>query len=158
MLGGPIFRNRFSKTHTISFAALFLGLFLISEISDLPINAGLYRDDLLSVCSMSDRQTEKVGHRLREIFKKHGLGLKVEPNLKVTEFLDVLLDLNSGTYRAWIKPEQIINYVHKESNHPAHIIKNIPLEVQRRLNLLSSNIDMLEASKGPFHEALERAR
>ena len=104
------------------------------ELSHLPIKAGLYRDDLLSVSSLSAREVEKTSQKMRDIFRSHGLGLKIEANLKVTEFLDVLLDLKSGTHRAWVKPEQVIHYVHRESNHPAHVLKNIPLEVQRRLS------------------------
>ena len=94
---------------------------------------------------------------MREIFARHGLGLKIEANLQVTDFLDVLLDLKEGTHRAWVKPEQIIHYVHRESNHPAHVLKNIPLEVQRRLTTLSSNQAMFEAAKAPFQDALQRA-
>ena len=94
---------------------------------------------------------------MRGIFRQHGLGLKVEANMRVTDFLDVLFDLKQGTHRAWVKPEQVIHYVHRESNHPAHILKNIPAEVERRLSLLSSNKEMFEAAKGPFEDALKRA-
>ena len=134
-----------------------IGLLLLSELSHLPINAGLYRDDLLSVSSLGARQVEKVGQQMREIFRRHGLGLKVEANMQATDFLDVFLDLKAGTHRAWVKPEQVIHYVHRESNHPAHVLKNIPIEVQRRLTLLSSNNAMFEAAKAPFQDALVRA-
>ena len=134
-----------------------VGLFLLSELSHLPINAGLYRDDLLSVSSLGGRQVEKVGQQMREIFRRHGLGLKVEANMQATDFLDVFLDLKAGTHRAKVKPEQVIHYVHRESNHPAHVLKNIPIEVQRRLILLSSNNTMFKAAKAPFQDALVRA-
>ena len=64
---------------------------------------------------------------MRVILKQHGLGLKVEANMQVTDFLDVLFDLKQGTYRAWVKPEQVIHYMHRESNHPTqiHIQKNM---------------------------------
>ena len=100
---------------------------------------------------------ERISQKMREIFARHGLGLKIEANLQVTDFLDVLLDLKQGTHRAWVKPEQIIHYVNRESNHPAHVLKNIPLEVQRRLTTLSSSQAMFEAAKGPFQDALQRA-
>ena len=142
---------------TLSESCDIVDMFLLSELSHLPIKVGLYRDDLLSVSSLSAREVEKTSQRMREIFRSHGLGLKIEANLKVTDFLDVLLDLKSGTHRAWVKPEHIIHYVHRESNHPAHVLKNIPLEVQRRLTSLSSNQAMFEAAKGPFQDALLRA-
>ena len=134
-----------------------VGLFLLSELSKLPITVGLYRDDVLSVSSLNEQQVERVGQQMREIFRQHGLGLKVEANMQVTDFLDVLFDLKQGTHRAWVKPEQVIHYVHRESNHPAHILKNIPAEVERRLSLLSTNEEMFEAAKWPFQDALRRA-
>ena len=123
----------------------------------MPITVGLYRDDVLSVSSLNEQQVERVGQQMREIFRQHGLGLKVEANMQVTDFLDVLFDLKQGTHRAWVKPEQVIHYVHCESNHPKHILKNIPAEVERRLSLLSSNKEMFELAKGPFQDALRRA-
>ena len=62
----------------------------MSELSHLPIKAGLYRDDLLSVSSLSAREVEKTSQKMRDIFRSHGLGLKIEANRKVTDFLDVL--------------------------------------------------------------------
>ena len=134
-----------------------VGLFLLSELSKLPIQVGLYRDDVLSVSQLSEQQVERVSQQMRDIFRQHGLGLKVEANMRVTDFLDVLFDLKEGTHRAWVKPEQVIHYVHQESNHPAHVLKNIPAEVERRLSLLSSSKEMFEAAKGPFQDALKRA-
>ena len=37
------------------------------------------------------------------------------------------------------------------------VLKNIPIEVQRRLTLPSSNNAMFEAAKAPFQDALVRA-
>ena len=67
---------------------------------------------------------ERISQKMREIFARHGFGLKIEANLQVTDFLDVLLDLKQGTHRAWVKPEQIIHFVKWESNHPAHMSRN----------------------------------
>ena len=66
---------------------------------------------------------------MREIFRRHGSGLKIEANVQATDFLDVFLDLKAGTQRAWVKPEQVIYYVHREYNHPTHGLKKIPIEV-----------------------------
>ena len=95
-------------------------MFLLSELSHLPINVGLNKDNLLSFSSLGARQVEKVGQKMREIFR-HGLGLKVEANMQATDFLDVFLDLKAGTHRGWVKPD----YVHRESNHPAHVLMNM---------------------------------
>ena len=106
-----------------------VGLLLLLELSHLTINVGLYRDNLLSVSSLGARQVEKVGQQIREIFRRHGLGHKVEANMQATDFLDVFLDLKAGTRRAWVKPKQAIYYVHREYNHPTHVLKIIPIEV-----------------------------
>ena len=71
-------------------------MFLLSELSHLPIKVGLYRDDLLSVSSLGARQVEKVCQQMREIFRRHGSGLKIEANMQTTDFLDVFLDLKAG--------------------------------------------------------------
>ena len=75
--------------------------------------------------------------------------------MQATDFLNVFL--KAGTRREWVKPEQVIHHVHRESNHSADVLKNIPIEVQRHLTLLSSNNAMFEAAKAQLQDALVRA-
>ena len=89
-------------------------------------NIGLYRDDGLSIFkNSSGLEMEKNKKHLQEVFKDDGLDLIIECNIKVVNYLDVTFNLNDGTYRSYQKPDNIIQYIHVESNHPPNIIKQI---------------------------------
>ena len=47
-----------------------VGLFLLSRLTDLKLNIGLYRDDGLAVCDLKPRQAELVRKKLCQVF--HG--------------------------------------------------------------------------------------
>ena len=59
--------------------------------------------------------------------------------LVICDFLDVSLDLGTMLYKPYHKENTIPKYVNVGSNHPRSIIKNIPLGVQERLSMTSSN-------------------
>ena len=46
-------------------------------------------------------------------------------NLSVVDDLDVTLNLKDGTYKPYRKPNEETMYIHKKSNHPPNIIKQI---------------------------------
>ena len=73
------------------------------------------------------------------------------------DFLDVTLELKTGLHRPYMKPNNTIQYVHTSSNHPKHIINNIPKGVEKRLSLLSSNEEIFLSAAPPYQEALRRA-
>ena len=53
--------------------------------------------------------------------------------MKIINFLDVTLNLSSGKYQPYSKPNNIQLYIHSKSNHPPNIIRNIPLSINKRL-------------------------
>ena len=116
-----------------------VGLFLLSLLQHLKLILGLYRDDGLGVCSLTARQIELTKKEMCKIFKEQGLSITIEANHKVVNFLDVNLDLNTGLYKPFMKPNDNPVYVNKNSNHPPSIIKNIPAAVNRRLSNISAN-------------------
>ena len=59
-------------------------------------NCGIYHDDRLAIIDIGTFQAQTVKTRLEEIFRAEGLKTKVNANLKVTEFLDVKLNLETG--------------------------------------------------------------
>ena len=67
------------------------------------------------------------------------------------------LNLLDGSHRDYMKPGQVINYVHVDSNHPPIVTKNIGQGVNYRLNANSSSEAMFDAAKGPYQEALKRS-
>ena len=83
--------------------------------------------------------------------------ITAEANKKNVNFLDVNLDLNTGLYRPYMKPNDVPTYVHKDSNHPKAILENIPHSVNRRLSTISSNSDVFKQAIPPFQEALKRS-
>ena len=103
-------------------------------------NIVLYRDDGLSIFeNCSGPQIEKIKKHLPKVFKNNGLDVIIEFNMKVVNYLDVTFNLNDGTYRPYQKPDNIMQYIHVESNHPPNIIKQVSKTIEKRLSQLSSN-------------------
>ena len=72
-----------------------VGLYLLSLIQHLFEDVGLFRDDGLAVSSQTNMQNEKVKQEICRIFKKEGFDITITANLKIVEFLDVELNLNT---------------------------------------------------------------
>ena len=60
---------------------------------------GLFRDDILGCFqSLSGPVSQKVKKKLCKNFKQSGVGITVEYNLQITDFLDVTFDLRTEKY------------------------------------------------------------
>ena len=81
----------------------------------------------------------KIKKYFRNIFREDDLNIVIKCNLKIVNYLDVTLNLLNSTYQPFSKPNNEINYIHKESNHPPSIIKQVLFSVESRLSSLSSN-------------------
>ena len=121
------------------------------------INIGLYRDDALGVLRMTPRQAELCKKEVCKIFQKNKLSIPIEMNLKVVNFLDITLDLNSGVFKPYMKPNNSPQYINKKSNHPPAIIKSIPEAVNKRLSSISQNEQVFNSAKPPYQEALAKS-
>ena len=78
-----------------------VGLYLLREIEKKlgSTDIGLYRDDGLALFSkMSGPKAERMKKDLIEIFKKNGLSITIDVNLKVVDFLDVTFNFNNKSY------------------------------------------------------------
>ena len=71
--------------------------------------------------------------------------------MKIENYLYVTFNLNDSTYQPYQKPDNIIQYIHVESNHPPNIIKKIPKTIKKCLSQLSSNEKVFNES-APFNE------
>ena len=100
------------------------------------------------------RQTEILKKELCKIFQANGLQITIEASSKIVDFLDFTLNLNDGTYKPYMKPNNRPLYVHKESNHPPGILKNIPLATNRRISSISSSEKIFNAAAPDYQEAL----
>ena len=134
-----------------------VGLYMLSQLQHIDINTGLYRDDGLAISNKTPRQTELIKKEICKIFKKNGLSITIEANKKVVDFLDITLNLNTGTFKPFSKPNNTPSYVHSKSNHPPSIIKNIPESINKRLSNNSSNADIFSDSTQQYKEALEKS-
>ena len=79
---------------------------------------GLYRDDGLAVVQLPDKAVEDMKKSISALFKSMGLKLTYEVNTTTTDFLDVKLDLKSGEFKPFMKPNDFPVYIGKQSNNP----------------------------------------
>ena len=84
------------------------------------------------------------------------LNLIIECNKTTVDDLDITLNLLDETYTPYQKPENTLQYIHKESNHPASIIKQILITIETPLsNHLSNETVFLHAEK--IRKALKKS-
>ena len=86
-----------------------------------------------------------------------GLKITIDANLKCVDFLDVTFELDTGLHKPFLKPNNTLQYVHTSSNHPKHVIDNIPKGIEDRLSLLSRNEEIFKRAIPPYQEALRKA-
>ena len=72
-------------------------------------------------------------------------------------YLYVPLNLNNSNYKPYHKSENEILYIHKDSNHPHSILKQIPTSFEKRISTLSSNETIFSKSKKLYQKALEKS-
>ena len=72
-------------------------------------------------------------------------------------FLDVTFNLDSGVYKPYMKPNDTLLYVNKNSNHPPSILQNIPAGVNQRLSSISENEGVFNEAIPPYQNALKNS-
>ena len=95
-----------------------------------------------------------MGKNIIKTFKDIGFVIDVETNLKIFDFLDITFNLNNGTYRPYKKPNDLLLYINKSSNHPPQIINQLPKIINERLSRNSSNEKVFNSSKYQYEKAL----
>ena len=93
--------------------------------------------------------------KLCKIFKDNNLRIAEEANEKVTDFLDITLDLHTGSYKPYKKTNDTINYIHCQSNHPPSIIKNLPKGIEIRLSNNSAKADIFQEAAKLYNNVLK---
>ena len=120
---------------------------------------GLYRDDGLACFeNISGPQAEKIRKDVIKIFKQEfDLNITRETNLKAVNFLDVTLNLSTGKYHPYNKPDNYPLYIHVNSNHPPIITKNLPDSISKRRNKLPSDEHVFSSTTDLFNNALKNS-
>ena len=123
-----------------------------------PIDIGLYRDDGLSrFQNISGPDSERIKKKMCKIFKENRLNITVSCNLATTHFLDVTFDLKSGTYYPYRKQTNEILNIHKQSNHPPSIIKQIPSMISKQISDISCDSDHFYKAAPDCNTALKKS-
>ena len=78
--------------------------------------------------------------------------------MKITNCLDITLNLNDGLYRPYRKPNEETNYIYLNSGDPPSIIKEILRSIETRLSNLSSSKDIFQESAIYYEECLKNSR
>ena len=66
-------------------------------------------------------QLEKIKKKLQRLFKEYDLEITAESDQNIVNYLDVTLNLKDVTFRPYHKPNDQIQYIYTESNHPPNI-------------------------------------
>ena len=77
--------------------------------------------------------------------------------MKITNYLDITLNLNDGSYRLYGKPDEETNYIHVNSDHPPSIIKDIPRSIEKGLSILSSSKHIFQESAVYYEKCLKNS-
>ena len=121
-----------------------VGLYILHKLtSAFPDgNICLYRDDGLAIFkNIKTRSGDNVRKKFSEILGNLGLKITVQSNLKVVNYLDVTLNLTTGKYYPYRKPDNNPLYINANSNHPPSVIRQIPASISTRISGLSCDSD-----------------
>ena len=77
--------------------------------------------------------------------------------MKIVYYLDVTFNLNNGTYKPYTKPNNDIEYIQKNSNHPPSVIRRIPLSIEPRLSTISFNEKIFQGAVPLCQKALQNS-
>ena len=119
---------------------------------------GLYRDDGLGVMKgIGKPEIERRKKKIIHIFKKHGLNITVSTGMSSVDYLDVEFefDLKNNSFKPYRKAGNEPIYVHKQSNHPQSILKQIPKSIAHRLSDNSSSETIYQRAAPDYTKALE---
>ena len=137
-----------------------VGLYALNKLSARfdSNNIGLYRDDGLALIKgTSPRLADKARKDLCSAFQELGLKITAEVNYKTVNFLDVTLNLTNESYKPYRKPNNDPLYIHKESNHPPSITKQLPAAINRRIASLSSDKQTFDSVASTYDHALKQS-
>ena len=136
-----------------------VGLFILSMIKTILETKffGIYRDDGLAVVKCTGQLAERIKKKLHTLFKQVDLKITAEANLTEVNFLDVIFNLDDGSFRPYTKPNCQVKYVSKQSNHPPLIVNNIPTSINRRLATIASSKECFEEEIEVYQDALKQA-
>ena len=100
---------------------------------------------------------ERVTKKLHKLFETEGLKITCEAGKHGTDFLDLYFDLKYDKYRQWRKPNSNPLYVHKDSNHPPQVLKEIPSMIEKMVSKNSSSKAEFDKVKREYQCSLKNS-
>ena len=137
-----------------------VGTFILSKVGNIigKKNTGLYHDNRLVVLrNMNVWGIDKIRKIIIKIFKDVGSQLEIKTNLKKVEFLDVTLNLITGLYTPYKKPNNNLLYINTSSDHPPQVIKQRANSINKRLYENSANEQVFNTVKPVYENALHKS-
>ena len=138
-----------------------VGLYILHKMNETfpELDTGLYRDDGLSALKRTPKtKLERLKKDMIKMFKEElGLRITLDTDLTVVNFLDITLDLHGEKFYPYRKPNDFPMYIHKQSNHPPHIAKQLPIGIGKRLSEISSDVESFRSFKGDYEQALRKS-
>ena len=137
-----------------------VSLYLLNEIESQigKADIGLYRDDGLAMFpNLSGPKADRMRKDLIEIFKRNGLNITIDVNLKVVDFLDVTLNLNNKSYYPFRKPNNKPLYINKNSNYPPQILKQLPEMINSKYSNNSCSEEVFNDVKPLYQTGLKNS-
>ena len=137
-----------------------VGSFLVNQLEDIITNrsVGVYKGDVLAIVHKScGPQVERLRKNFINFFKQHGFQNTIKTNKKINDILDIYLDLENDKFYPYRKPNEIPLYVHRQSNHPLNILKQLPKMASERLSNLSYNENEFIKASDKYQNAFRNA-
>ena len=100
-----------------------------------------------------------IRKRIIKIFKDCGLNITIKMNLKTVDFFDVRFDLVKNTYHYLPqgKPNHEPVYIHKQSNDPPNILKELPKSINKGISDISCDENVFNNAKLTYEKALNNS-
>ena len=118
----------------------------------------LYRNDAIGIFkNISRLEIERKKKAIVKVFKKCGLSILVDTNLKTVDFLDVTFDLDKNIYKPYQKPSNSPIYINKNLNHPPNILKQLPKSIAKCISETSSSEEIFNKSIKIYSKALKES-
>ena len=119
---------------------------------------GIYKDDgLIHIPNSNGPKSSQLQKQITNKFKEIGFRIEIQANLRITNYLDITLNLNDNTYKPFSKDSQPPTYININSNHTQSIIKHLPNAINTRLNKLSANRKIFRENSATYNQALEKS-
>ena len=137
-----------------------VGLYLLNlqKVHINSENIGLYRNDGLAILeNSSGPYAEKIRKQIIKVFHGQNLQITTDTNLTQINLLDVTLDLKTGKYWLYRKPNNQPLYIRKSSNNPPIIKNQLPTMINKRISQLSCNTDEFHKAMPLYQEAMAKS-